>query len=92
MRYIFLTCPRRRSHPSNPMQSSSLAGKGLNDGLKPGNTPLSIREVWQPPPFDYIKINVDVGLVKRHCTASVAVVARDSAENRRSHSRLVGLY
>ena len=36
---------------------------------------------WQPPPSDYIKINVDASFVESISVASVGVVARDSSGN-----------
>ena len=49
--------------------------------MQSGTTPLSIREVWHLPHFDYIMINVDFSSVQIICAASVGVVARNSADD-----------
>ena len=41
--------------------------------LRPINTPLGISEVWQPPPLNYIKINVDSSSVDNVVATSVGV-------------------
>lgn len=64
---------------SNAELFLGVKGKGVENGLRHVNTPLSIHEVWQPPPLGYIKINVDVSFVESICAASVGFVARNSA-------------
>lgn len=54
-------------------------GKAVADGIRSVSSPRSIREVWQPLPLDYIKINVHISFVESICVASVEVVARNSA-------------
>ena len=45
-------------------------------GFGASNTVVRPREVWQPPPFGHIKINVDASFVESLSAASVGVVAR----------------
>ena len=51
-------------------------GKEVVAGFGASNTVERSREVWQPPPFGHIKINVDASFVESLSAASVGVVAR----------------
>ena len=47
-------------------------------GSRPLTTPMRTLKLWQPPPSDYIKINVSIVFVDCMSVASVRVVARNS--------------
>ena len=51
------------SYHSNVEFIPGVKGKGFEDGFKSVNVPPISHEVWQPQPFDHIKINVDASFV-----------------------------
>ena len=50
-------------------------------GLRTAPKTLGTQVAWQPPAWEYIKINVDASFVEDISAASVGVVARDSYGN-----------